>query len=388
MAGTRTEGLGAPTVVDHGGVVPDYGGANLCGVVPALMAAPGFRPGWVAAPARDAEQVVLLVLDGLGWGQMQARRDLAPNLVSMVGGPITTVAPSTTACALTSLVVGAPPSAHGVVGYRVAVDGPAGPEVMNVLKWRTRSGDARDYVNPLTFQSLTPFGGRPVPVVSRAEFAGTPFTETHQRGAVQVGWYAPSGLAVDVARLVGVGEPFVYAYYDGIDRVAHMHGFGDHYDAELVAVDRLVGDLLAVLPESAVLVVTADHGQVSVGSNVVELDAELMEGVGLVSGEPRFRWLHLKDGAGDADSLAAQARDLYGHQAWVATYEEVEEAGWLGGPVPEAVRSRLGDVAIVPFDPVAYLEPGEAAENRLICRHGSLTADEMWVPLVARRGGG
>ncbi len=61
------------------------------------------------------------------------------------------------------------------------------------------------------------------------------------------------------------GEPFIYAYYDGIDKVAHEHGLGEHYDAELRAVDRLVGDIAASCPAGAVLVVTADHGQVDIG---------------------------------------------------------------------------------------------------------------------------
>ncbi len=79
----------------------------------------------------DADQVVLFVLDGLGWEQLQARRSLAPMLSGMMGGPILTVAPSTTATALTSITTGLTPGEHGVVGYRVAVDG----EVLNVLRW-------------------------------------------------------------------------------------------------------------------------------------------------------------------------------------------------------------------------------------------------------------
>ena len=47
------------------------------------------------------------------------------------------------------------------------------------------------------------------------------------------------------ARLLRAGEPFVYAYYDGVDKVAHERGFGPYYDAELRAADRLVGDLAA-----------------------------------------------------------------------------------------------------------------------------------------------
>lgn len=369
-------------------VLPDYRGANLTGVIPALLAPPGDRPEWIPGPARRAERVVLVVLDGLGWLQMRERAGLLPNLGPLVGGPITSVVPSTTACALTSLVVGAPPAEHGIVGYRVVVPGPEGPEVMNVLKWKaSASGDARPFVDPATFQTGRPFAGRRVPVVSKADFAGTPFTEAHQRGARQVGWYAPSGLAVDVRRVVAEGESLVYAYYDGIDRVAHMQGFGRHYDAELVAADRIVGDVLDAVPEDVAVLVTADHGQVDVGANVVELPAEVMDQVAIVSGEPRFRWFHTRSATpGAAKELAELLTGLYGDSAWVATYERVVEEGWLGGPLDATNRSRVGDVALAPFAPVAYMEPGEAAGNRLVCRHGSMTAEEMFVPLVAGRG--
>jgi hypothetical protein len=368
-------------------VLPDYSGPNLAGLVPALLAPPGRRPEWVAEPAREAEQVVLLVLDGLGWTQLLERRRLATAMAAMAGGWITSVVPSTTACALTSLVVGAPPAQHGVVGYRVAVQGPSGPEVMNVLKWRTPSGDARPFVDPGVFQTMVPFLGRRVPIVSKADFAGTAFTEAHQRGARQVGWHQPSGLAVEVRRLVAEGEPFVYAYYDGIDRVAHIHGFGPHYDAELVAADRIVADLVNGLPPGVALVVTADHGQVDVGPNVVELDAGLMEKVEMVSGEARFRWLHA---AGRGPAAVAEvvelASALYGHQAWVLSAEDAEGKGWFGGPLTGELRARLGDVAVVAFEAVGYLAPGESNETKLVCRHGSLTREEMLVPLLATRG--
>ena len=49
-------------------------------------------------------------------------------------------------------------------------------------------------------------------------------------------------------------------------------------------------------------------------------------------------------------------------------------------------RARLGDVALVPFEPVAFLDPADTGESRLISRHGSLTAAEVLVPLVAVGG--
>src|SRR5688572_22057541 len=100
--------------------LPDYQGACITNVVPALLHLDD-APSWVPSPAIDADRVVLLVIDGLGWNQLQERRHLVPTLAGLAGGPITTVAPSTTATALTSISTGMPPGEHGVMGYRIAV---------------------------------------------------------------------------------------------------------------------------------------------------------------------------------------------------------------------------------------------------------------------------
>jgi hypothetical protein len=321
------------------------------------------------------------VLDGLGWQQLRERPAIAPALTAMSGGPITSVVPTTTATALTSIALGVSPAAHGVVGYRLRVTGPSGPEVLNVLRWRTSSGDARPFVPATEFQPTPAFGGLPVPVVTRSEFLSTGFTAAHLGGARHVGWMLPSALVVEVGQLLEAGEPFVYAYYDGIDKIAHGHGFGAHYDAELVAADRLVADLIARLPPGAVLVVTADHGQVEVDRRLRILTPEVMADTIMVSGEGRFRWLHAV--AGRAEALAGRAKETYGDEAWVWTLDELDDGGFFGGPLTAEGRGRLGDVAIVPWAPVAYVDPADQGDAMLVCRHGSLTPDEMWVPLVA-----
>ncbi len=384
-------------------LVPDYGGACLSEVVPLLLGlldgasagssttgstgargAPagsgdgaGRLPSWAPTELARARQVVLLVLDGLGWEQLEERGDRAPTLAAMRGGPITSVAPTTTASALTSLAVGLPPAAHGVVGYRIA----EGRSVLNVLKWATAEGDARRRVPPGSVQASPPFLGRRCPVVTRAEFAGSGFTEAHLSGAPIFGWRVSSSLAVEVGRLVRAGERFVYAYYDGVDKVAHDTGLGEHYGAELRAADRLVADLLAVLPRDCALAVTADHGQVEVRSAPIELDGSVSADVELLSGEARFRWLHARPGA--AERLAGRCRDLYGDVAWVRTRAEVVAERWLGEPPAPKVARRLGDVALVAREPVAFFDPADTGELRLVSRHGSLTSAEMLVPFLA-----
>lgn len=358
-------------------VLPSFDGACLTNLIGALR----DPADWLPAPAVGARQVVLLLLDGLGWEQLQERRHLAPVLASGAGGPATSVVPSTTAVALTSLTTGLPPAVHGVVGYRVNVEG----EVLNVLTWQVAGRDARRRVPPRRFQPYpTLGGGSPVPVVTRAEYASTGFSAAHLADVELHGWSTASGLVVEVRRLLEAGAPLIYAYYDGIDRVSHARGLGEHYEAELRAADRLVADLCGLLGPGTALVVTADHGQVHVGSTIEVLDGEVMDGVVLLSGEGRFRWLHTRQGA--TEDVAAAAAERYGGMAWVRTRQEVIDQGWLGGePVPE-VADRLGDVALVPFTATAFLDPADTGEQRLVGRHGSLTPAEMLVPLLAWAG--
>jgi len=364
-------------------MIPEYGGPCLCNVVPALLSRVDRTglpaPDWLPSPVSRARQVVLLVLDGLGWEQLVDRSHLVPTLASGNGGPITSVAPSTTAAALTSLVTGLPPAVHGMVGYRVQVDG----QVMNVLGWRLGGSDARRTVRPRRFQPFPAFprGGVRTPVVSRVDYGSTGFTAAYLGDSIPHGFHTPSGMVPEVCELLAAGELLVYAYYDGIDRVAHARGLGEHYDAELRAVDRIVADLLEALPPGAALVVTADHGQVVVETSEAVLGSDVMDGVVLLSGEGRFRWLHVRPGA--TEDVAAASAAEFGHVAWVRTLEQIVDEGWLGGePVPE-VAARLGDVALVPFTPIAFLDPADTGEQRLVGRHGSLTSAEMLVPLVS-----
>ena len=365
-------------VGDHP-VLPDYRGASVHQLVPALL---GHRtPAWMPSPVDGARQTVLLVLDGLGWEQLEARRALAPTLASLTGGPITTVAPSTTATALTSISMGLTPGEHGVVGYRIDVHG----EVLNVLRWSTPAGDARRRIPPSQFQPLPAFLGESVPVVTKAEFTGSGFSLAHLAGARQLGFRMPSSLVVEVDRLLAGGEPFVYAYYEGVDKVAHEYGLNQYYDAEVGAADRLVADLLSVLPTDAVLVVTSDHGQVDCGDRVIPPPPSVLDLVALQSGEGRFRWLHAAPGAA-ADLLEA-ATEAHADVAWVVPVEQVVDEGWFGPRLSPDAADRLGDVALVAREPVAFDDPTDSGPFRLVCRHGSLTSAEMYVPLLAGRRG-
>ena len=356
-------------------ILPAWSGGCVADIVPALLA-PGASTDLLPAEVVDARTVVLLVIDGLGWHQLQAHARVAPTLAGLAGHAITTIAPSTTSVALTSIVTGTHPGEHGVIGYRIDVDG----DVLNLLSWRTPHGDARDRIVPEEFQTVPAFRGERPVVVQNAPFRKTGFTRAHLADTRQQNWRTLPTLPVEVRQAVAAGEPFVYAYYDGIDKIAHEFAFGEHYRAELAAVDRMVGELMMDLPRDAALVITADHGQVDCTDGRVDFAPEVLAHVDRQSGEARFRWLHAE--AGHGRDLLDAALDHHGDRAWIRSAEQIIAEGWFGPSVSDQARARLGDVAVVARDAWWFADPVEGAQSWLRGRHGSLTPDEMHVPLL------
>lgn len=363
--------------------LPRYGNGALTDLMPWVLGAslgaagePARIPSWMADHDPYVRQRVVFVVDGLGWNQLLQRDSIAPTLAGLASTVITSVAPTTTATALTSLTTGMCPGEHGLVGYRMDM----GSSVMNTLRWGDERGDLRRTHAPADVQPCVPFMGVKVPVVSKAELEDTGFTEAHLRGSLPRGWRVASSIPVIIEQLLTAGEPVVYAYYDGLDKVAHERGFGPHYDAELRACDRLVADIMTSLPRGVALYVTADHGQVQVGDNVIEQPGAVMACVARQSGEGRFRWLHARRGA--ERELFAACDGAHSDVAWVVTREQVLDEQWFGPLVRPAALRRLGDVALVARNDVTFDDPADGGHFVLQCRHGSMTRAEVEVPLL------
>ena len=103
--------------------------------------------------------------------------------------------------------------------------------------------------DPFDVQRHPPFLGREVPVVTRTEFRDTGSRRRTCAAGGSAGWHTVAGLIEQCARAVDAGERFVYAYYPGVDTIAHEFGLHDSaFTRELGFVDRLVGELIDALP--------------------------------------------------------------------------------------------------------------------------------------------
>ena len=377
---------------------PRYGAATLADVLPGVAAAIGVDvdhaglpvdPLDLAAALGGARRVAVLLVDGLGADLLRAHAELAPTLAALSSpvGDLEAPCPSTTPVSLTTLGTGLPPGSHGVLGFVTAV--PGEDRLLNHTQWK-------DDPDPLIWQARrTVFeqawdAGVAVTAVGPYAFRGSGLSEAAYRGADYAGVVSPGDLsAVTLEALGAMPRALVYAYIAELDLTGHVRGVDSpSWRAQLGIVDRVVEQLVSGLPDDAALLVTADHGMLDVPADTrldVDDEPELLDGVRLLAGEPRARYVHALPGA-EAD-LLDRWREIVGHRAWVVSRDEAIASG-VFGPVDDGVAARIGDVVALARGSWALTasvhEPGP---SRLMAYHGSLTATELAVPLLAARGG-
>ncbi|WP_157537721.1 alkaline phosphatase family protein [Nocardioides sp. Root190] len=367
---------------------PAYGVRSLGDLVPAAAHALGSPLG--PAPTNlvlpDAASYVVFLIDGLGARLLERYAHAAPYLSSLLAGsaPATAGVPSTTSTSLTSLGTGLAPGAHGLVGFTTRIPGTS--DLLNALVWDHDIDPTQWQPHQTTFSSLQAAGVR-VTVVNKREFNGSGLTVAAHRGADYVG---VDRVGERIAAVVAASTPgprqsaLTYVYDGDLDWTGHRWGVASsQWLQQLAMIDHEAEQLREALPVDRRLVVVADHGMVDVSEqsriDVAEHD-ELRSGVAIVGGEARFRHLYCRGGA--VPDVITTWQEVLGARADVLTRAEAIGRGWFG-PVDPSVLPRIGDVVVACRDDFAVLSTeGFPYEAKLIGMHGSLTHDEMLIPVL------
>ncbi|MDT9594588.1 alkaline phosphatase family protein [Nocardioides zeae] len=369
-------------------VAPAYGARSLSDVVPAVAHALGVgRALDLAAPSGlvlpDAPAYVVFLVDGLGARLLERHADVAPFLSALAAGAehATAGVPSTTATSLTSLGTGLVPGAHGLVGFTSRV--PGTDRLFCPLQWDDDIDPLEWQPHPTLFERLVG-AGVAVTSVNRREYEGSGLTVAAHRGATYVGADRVGERIAAVQRAVALRPSLTYVYDADLDWTGHRHGVASAaWLQQLAMVDAEAEQLREALPAEVRLVVVADHGMVDSPVHArVDVDdrPELLDGVWLLGGEARLRHLYCATRA--VPDVIATWREVLGAGAEVLTREDALERGWFGDTTA-AVRPRLGDVVVACTGSTAVVSrrlfPHEAT---LVGLHGSLTADEMLIPVL------
>ncbi|WP_084103536.1 alkaline phosphatase family protein [Demequina sp. NBRC 110056] len=371
--------------------LPDYGGRELGAVLPASLAAVGA--GHVVRGRRAEEDrarlgiprarhVVVVVLDGLGHHNLEARRGHAPFLRGAEQGVITAGYPTTTAASLGLFGTGQPAGQTGMTGYTAL--NPRTGALANLVSWEGAEPAETWQPRPSLLEAAAEAGFQ-VTTLGKRRFAGSGLTQAVLRGGQFVGAEMLAD-RIDVAVAAAARPGVSYCYWGEIDAAGHKHGWGsEEWVAALEDADRELSRLARSLPTGALMVVTADHGMVDVPGAPrwdIGTDDGLAQHVAIVAGEPRAVHVHLVPGA-EPEIVAARWRDrLEGHAA-VWTRDEARDAR-LFGEIDPALAPRIGDVVVAMAGRATVVDSRTQAEQsmRLVGMHGSLTPFELEVPLL------
>jgi hypothetical protein len=373
-----------PLVVD-GFCEPAYGDRSLGDVVPAVAAALGHPLG-VAPRGLDlpgAASYVVFLIDGLGANLLRRNAEAAPYLHSLLAASTigTAGVPSTTSTSLTSLGTGMVPGGHGLVGFTTRV--PGTEDLLNALVWDAKVDPLEWQPHQTAFSRLQASGVR-VTVVNKREFYGSGLTVAAHRGADYVGVDRVGERIAAVLAASSEGPSLTYVYDGDLDWTGHRWGVdSSHWEQQLAMIDHEAEQLREALPADRRLLVVADHGMVDVpadGRIDIADNDDLSDGVFLIGGEARFRHLYCVGGA-EADVLETW-RSTLGDRAEVLSRGEAIGRGWFGAVDP-AVLPRIGDIVVACRGDAAVLSTvGFPYETKLIGMHGSLSEDEMLIPLL------
>jgi hypothetical protein len=394
-----------------GMVLPDYSGYSTCNVSQLIWRNFGLanRCPDCLAPLLDSRyrRVILLIVDALGWNQLQSFRDHVPPLQRVYERgrviPLTVTFPSTTTVALTAIYTGLTPAEHSVTGHTMFVKEVGA--VMDVLRF-SPAGDPRREVFAergvdvhRIFPMYTVFeclkkAGLDGLSITRGIFTNTALGWLHHVGAEVIGYLSGADMFVHLRNALRTRpmEGVICIYWDIVDMLSHEFGpFSEMVrsavDQVFYALEREILERLSPAERAeTLLLITADHGQADmIPDEALYLsEQDRLRELLMLPPTGQYRASYLYAEQGKTEELGHEL-ERFSDRFWFRRSEEALAAGLFGPPDQASrIRGRVGDyVAIGRSGAQVFAADVMRGKPMLKGHHGSLTENEMLVPLIA-----
>ena len=350
------------------------------------------------------ERVVVILLDAMG----QNLIDDHPQIQEMgkraaVKETITSVFPSTTVNAISSIWTGHAPGQHGLVGLRLLdPDLNAVNMMINLhpLYLRQRDAMLQAGFEPETYLAVPgiaeQFAAAGVPTIDLKgrDIVHSALSRMHGRGVEEkfgiisfpeMIWQIKNQLEQRSGPLVTI------SYWPHIDMLSHVYG-PDHPAVKLEMIScwrelqqTLLDGLSQADRKNTVVLLIADHGQVRLTpdkhirlSDYPEIHRRLILNG---AGGNRIPYWYIQQG--EAETVGKLVNEQMGDRVIAMTRQEMMDSGWYGEPpFMDMFSKRLGDLNLLMEDGLLMIDPSNDNIARFLRAgsHGALSADEMLVP--------
>ncbi|MGM5484786.1 MAG: alkaline phosphatase family protein [Nanobdellota archaeon] len=374
---------------------PHYDGGSIVNLMSSVSSAFGHKTRYrnlsilPASLLRKKKNVLLIVMDGLGYEFLRKRKDSF--LWQNTRGSITSVFPSTTTAAITSFVTGEAPAQHSFTGW--FMNSKETGSVISPLLGEDRAGGMKLDDKGISLKSL--LGSKPLAEklktdmynITPSHIKGTAYTDMHTPGVTVYGYRSLEGFTRRIKEACNKeGEKFVFAYWPEFDTVSHEEGINSEAAEEHF---RIMDDELKALIsrlEDTEVIITADHGLVDtdMGTELwLEDHPELEECLSVpLCGEPRavFCYVHPAEDKRFRDYVRKHLKD----KCYIYKSEELLRKGFFGKfRENERLRHRIGDYTLLMKKNYILKDRLVNEEkNSLVGIHGGISREEMHVPLI------
>ena len=393
-----------------GRILPDYGNystSSLPGAIRAVLEGRRFENDVARFVGKEnRERVLLIVLDGLGYTALAGKSGKLPFFDGcrregkMI--PVTTVFPSTTAAAITTLHTGKLPGEHGMIEWHLYLKElglmvqslpfiPSRPD--DQLKFEKLRPSARVLCSCRTVYSRLARRGVRSAVLQPASITDSSFSRIIANGADRLGYANLGEAARKLDRLLlDRRHGFVNFYYPGIDSAGHLFGpSSKEYAGEMGTMDSFLSHAAKAAAENGfTTVITSDHGQVDVNPrNVLLLDeidgfnsrlALNRDEIIQPYGSPRDV---IVDAAEDQEEFRSWLKGALGENSEVFTSDSMISEGYFGKSISGVARDRISDLWILPRGQnVVWYRHYTEETLEFKGMHGGTSLEEMIVPLA------
>lgn len=379
-------------------IFPDYQGSSIANLMQTLASVRGgdvglYPPleGLDAQPLVNARNVVMLVIDGLGYEYLSQYPD--SHLYKHLHSKIMAVAPPTTTASVSTYLTGLAPQQHGLTGWFTYLRELG--SVVTILPWVLRAGGpqlgesgraATELLNlPSFFDRLAVDTYSVMPDFLQ----GSEFNRMVSGQASLVPYATFQQCFDEIARLCrNTRKKYVYAYWAGFDMLAHGFGVGSEQVAShFLELDQAFEKLVDQLAGSdTTLLVSADHGFIDAPpekridlSDHPELKACLQVPL---CGEPRLAYCYVRHDMRPRFEDYVEQNFSGIAQLYLSQDLVNENLYGLGDAHPELAH-RTGDYTLVMEDKHVMIDslPGDTTPQ-LVGYHGGLSSQEIYVPLI------
>ena len=373
-------------------MLPNYNDGSIVNLMSSISNSFGVKTQYnslkILPPEKLKKNVLLIVIDGLGYNYLISKNSSLPILGSM-----TSVFPSTTGAAITSFYTGVPVQQHASPGWFVFLKEIG--IVSIILRFSPRSEGSifsesgikiENIINQDSFTSKLKAKSF---AIAGKNIVNSDFSKLMTKKAKRLSYDNLNGFFKQINKALNStnSRKYIFAYWPKFDSLSHKHGIeSKQSENHFKILEKRLNALIKKLKNDTTLIITSDHGFISAEEeHVIKLEdhPKLKECLTMpFCGDSRVIYCYVHP------SKTKQFEDYLKHN--LSKYcdfyksQELIDKNYFGlfEPNPK-LFDRVGDYVLIckkNYIIKDLLENEEREKN--IGHHSGISEDEMLVPLI------